>query len=404
MSEEEKKPEPSVPLPDDALAARKGFFDEIYASTQTSELKLKARTWRQQAATEAEKEEDKSLVYSEVDMDTIHVILNRVRSDFGPIFNKQGTFLDLGSGAGKACVAAALLHPFEKVVGIEKVQPLVEAATAAAEAYGNVQMPEDVHKPPLEFIVGDFAADFEAKLTDVAPKVTVCLAFATFYGQEQLDAMAKLAEAMPACSIFITVGQRLPEKLLIDLDRSPAKRYNVAAKKALALRGKAPEGIAIVAEPPENCPYGWFQVHSEEVQLAYGKSMFFIYKKIGAVFPFLQPEEAKFELTLSDPDSRLCANLFVKLSMKEKASNLVEVKYTKEDGTEEDFADGVPPGWEELEAIPKDGILKGAYKCAKEDTSFLFRKKLLEEYQYYIGGTGVWTAGAWEAAPVVAGA
>lgn len=30
-----------------------------------------------------------------------------------------GTFVDLGSGLGKVCFGAALLHPFSKVLGIE---------------------------------------------------------------------------------------------------------------------------------------------------------------------------------------------------------------------------------------------------------------------------------------------
>jgi hypothetical protein len=296
-------------------------------------------------------------------------------------------------------VAAGLLHPFEKVIGIEKVQPLVEAGVAATEVYNGIQS-EDLVKPPLELIAGDFAADFEAKLAEVAPKVTFCLAVATFYGKEQMDAMAKFAEAMPACSIFVTFGQKLPADLLIDLDRSPAQRYNLAAKKALAVRGKAPDGIAIVADTPANNPNGWFQVHSEEVQMAWGKSTYFVYKKIGAFFPFLKPEDAKFELSMEDEESRKCANLFVQLSMKEKASNLVELTYKNAEGTEEAMESGVPSAWEDLETIPKEGIFKGAYKCAKEDSNFEFRKKLLDEYQYFGGGTGAWKAGAWEATPV----
>lgn len=402
MAEVAAQAEASKPLGDDAFAARKACFDEVFASQQASDLKLKARTWRKQAATEAETKEDDTLVYSEIEIDTLNIVLNKVKTDFGPLFDSKGFFLDLGAGAGKACVAAGLLHSFEKVMGIEKVPPLVEAYSN--EAYNNVQVSEDFVKPPVKIEAGDFAADFDAKLADLAPSVTFALAVATFYGPAQLEAMVKLAEAMPACSIFVTFGQKLPAKLLIDLDRSPAQRYNVAAKKALSMRGVTPDGIAITADQPVNNPNGWFPVHSEEVQLAWGKSTYFVYKKVGAFFPFLQPEGAKFELSMEDEASRLCANLFVKLSMKEKASNLVECTYKNAEGTEDSFAQGVPAGWEDVEAMPKEGVFKGMYQCATEDCSFEFRKQLLTEYQYYSAGTGAWKAGAWEATPVSAGA
>merc|ERR1719188_2890102 len=52
-------------------------------------------------------------------------------------------------------------------------------------------------------------------------------------------------------------------------------------------------------------------------------------------FPFLQPENAKFELDLSRNDQRLCAMMFVQLATKEKfPHNLHDYGYTRADGTE----------------------------------------------------------------------
>ena len=48
-----------------------------------------------------------------------------------PLFANKGVFVDLGSGSGKACLAAQLLHPFEKVVGIETIQCLHDFANKA---------------------------------------------------------------------------------------------------------------------------------------------------------------------------------------------------------------------------------------------------------------------------------
>ena len=43
------------------------------------------------------------------------------------------TFVDLGSGVGKACVAAHLVFPFARVVGVEKRQNLVDAGNAVLD-------------------------------------------------------------------------------------------------------------------------------------------------------------------------------------------------------------------------------------------------------------------------------
>merc|ERR1712056_82118 len=50
-------------------------------------------------------------------------------------------------------------------------------------------------------------------------------------------------------------------------------------------------------------------------------------------FPFLQPENAKFDLDLSFYDQRLCASIFVALSLKEKPSNIICPKFIRHDGT-----------------------------------------------------------------------
>jgi hypothetical protein len=306
-------------------------------------------------------------------------------------------FVDLGSGAGKAVIAAGLLHSFEKVLGMEKMTCLAEEAAKAQDAYNNIERPEDAHRSAVELIKGDFVAECESRLVPQAHLITVCMAAATFYGKEQLEAMGTIAEAMPNGSIFITFGQKLPESLIIDVNRSPAKRYNVAAKKALSVRGREPEGIPIVSDPPENNPNGWFQVHSGEIEMVWGKSTYFIYKKIGAFFPFLKPEEARFELDLARPDQRLCASLFVALSVAEKASNLTEVTYKPEEGPEETFEFGLPATWTDPEAMPQAGVFKGAYLCETQDRNYKFRLELLEKYRGQRGGTGTWKNGVWDA-------
>jgi len=291
--EEEREPElqPAAPLPDDELESRQSIFDTIFADLTALDLKEKSKAERK----EQEKQDLKSLTYGEVDLATVHQLLNKVKSDHGPLYAGKGFFVDLGSGAGKNCIAAGLLHPFQKVVGIEIMQCLHTAAMAANEKYQEAQLPDGVVKPEMEFIQGDFVtAEFEEKLESIADKAVVCFAVSTCYGDAELKAMATMAKKMPDESVFITFTQGLPDSLLIDLDRDPSQRRAVAVKKALARRGVEPSTVEINVDPPVNDPFGWTLVHSEEVQTMWGSATCFIYKKI--VVPGLRPEPPSEEV------------------------------------------------------------------------------------------------------------
>jgi len=288
--EEPPEPEPVPPLSDEDFEARKEIFDEIFVGQGAIELKEKARAERKAQ----DREDIPSLKYSEMECSMVHQVLNKVKVDHGPLFESKGIFLDLGSGAGKVCVSAALLHPFEKVVGIETLQCLNTVANEAHEKYKEAQLPEGVLKPEIELIPGDFAAEFETKLEAIAEQVVVALAVATCYGEAELNAMAAVARKMPDESIFISFTQGLPESIVIDMNRNPARRRERAVRKALSRRGVEPSTIPIEVEPPVNDPFGWTLVHTEEMQMMWGPATCFIYKKI--VIPELRPppeEEGK---------------------------------------------------------------------------------------------------------------
>jgi SAM-dependent methyltransferase len=59
-------------------------------------------------------------------------------------------FVDLGSGKGQACFCASIEHPFERIVGVEFSEPLVETAQR------NLQQFEARHPgAPIEFVARD---------------------------------------------------------------------------------------------------------------------------------------------------------------------------------------------------------------------------------------------------------
>ena len=67
----------------------------------------------------------------------------------------KGTFVDLGSGTGKTCVAAALIHPFERVVGIELITGLYDISVGVKQIW-NVYTANMKSKPTaVEFINDD---------------------------------------------------------------------------------------------------------------------------------------------------------------------------------------------------------------------------------------------------------
>eukprot|EP00931_Biecheleriopsis_adriatica_P060178 TRINITY_DN36128_c0_g1_i1.p1 TRINITY_DN36128_c0_g1~~TRINITY_DN36128_c0_g1_i1.p1 ORF type:complete len:1545 (-),score=286.62 TRINITY_DN36128_c0_g1_i1:46-4680(-) len=98
-------------------------------------------------------------------------------------------------------------------------------------------------------------------------------------------------------------------------------------------------------------------------------------------FPFFQPENAVFELDLTYHDHRLCGNMIVGLALREKASNIRDAIWTKEDGTVDDFPMGVPRSWETN--IPTSGTFCCRYVCSADDRQFNYRKSLAQKNSYF---------------------
>lgn len=269
-----------MPLSNDEFEARRAIFESIFAQFPAQDVKQKSRKEREEK--ELDQPTSKSQGYSEMDVGALRALFDLLNDKFGPLYAGEGTFLDLGSGAGKACIAAGLLHPFQKVVGIEVLDNLHDVASAAQTRYNDpeqVQLPEGVAKPEFQFIRGDFVKDFESQVAPLAPEVKVCLAVSTMYRDDQLQAMTKLANLMPEGSFFITVTHTIGESLIIDINKNPKQRRARAVKKALAKRGLEPNGIEIVMEPPVNEPSGWRQLFRGQFEMEWGTPTCFIFKK-----------------------------------------------------------------------------------------------------------------------------
>ena len=89
---------------------------------------------------------DSSLTYGEITFDSFNTIINMSQV-------KNGVFYDLGSGIGKALVAASLLGNFEKIVGVEILDDVFAASQDVITSYKN-NVRENVCKN-IEIIHGD---------------------------------------------------------------------------------------------------------------------------------------------------------------------------------------------------------------------------------------------------------
>ncbi|CAE8689480.1 unnamed protein product, partial [Polarella glacialis] len=103
--------------------------------------------------------------------------------------------------------------------------------------------------------------------------------------------------------------------------------------------------------------------------------------RLGAVnlFPYIQPEQTKFNYKFHVNDQRIAASIFCLLCEKEKGQ-LQEPIYIKEDGTHDILPNGVPRSWSSMDGCPKGGSFSAIYITAPETRSLAARRDFLETY------------------------
>jgi len=100
-------------------------------------------------------------------------------------------------------------------------------------------------------------------------------------------------------------------------------------------------------------------------------------------FPFIQPEQATFELDLAVHDQRIAFHVLLSIRNKESERNLKEYSWTHPDGTIDPFPQGIPRRWDSLADIPKNGVFRAKYNSAPEDRNFAFRCSLMQRYGFW---------------------
>jgi hypothetical protein len=287
--------QPIPPLDEAQVQERSKLWEDIFAEWPANKVKLASIEERKANG----KEDDQSLTYGEIDFVTVNNLITMLKNQHTRLYAGEGIFLDLGSGCGKACVAAALTHKFEKVIGIESVACLDEVAQKANEKYKEVILAGEPppEKSEIQFIKGDFVADLAATLEPFAPQVAVCIAVATCFGDEQLNALGTLASKMSDNALFVTVSQELPDWIIGGEKKLSQERYRDQLKACLANRGTDPASVNVEQSPSDANSGGWRLVHVEKdvkmpvggAQIDPASTKLFVFKKM----PSLVVEQAQ---------------------------------------------------------------------------------------------------------------
>lgn len=143
-----------------------------------------------------------NLAYGELGFMGVAVILEQMRLACKEL-REGGIFVDIGSGSGKCCIAAALLHDFSVVRGIEIAAPLHKLAVEqVAPRYREMAGGEG--KTEVHFQCGDLTKP-EVNWDDADLVLCNCAVF----GEELMGELCKKTLNMKKGALFATSTRTL---------------------------------------------------------------------------------------------------------------------------------------------------------------------------------------------------
>ena len=176
------------------LRRRMAIYDYVFAGFPPYHGKQISRKARDE-----KKFRVSSLVYGEITYGPFYATLKKI--------DAKGTFVDLGSGAGKPVIAAATLGSFDKCIGVEYLQALVDASLDAKRRFDGHR----VSKIPFSSSAVDFV---QADVTDLTAydwsDADVLYANSTCFDDTLMAAIAHASARLKKGTTFITFTKRLP--------------------------------------------------------------------------------------------------------------------------------------------------------------------------------------------------
>lgn len=126
------------------------LYDELFRETGLEVGKTLSKREREEKSLN----DEKSLIYGEVEFDSFYRILRKINPPSG------GVFYDLGSGTGKALFVARLTRDFDKCIGIEILESLHGEASRIVQKYN------DQVRESLALGQSQYCAVFEGSFLD----------------------------------------------------------------------------------------------------------------------------------------------------------------------------------------------------------------------------------------------
>jgi SAM-dependent methyltransferase len=147
-----------------------------------------------------------TLVYGEISFNSFAVAVEKVKNKYGGLSKPGGIFYDIGAGTGKPALAAALLHDFDEVRGIEILDGLHSLSLELKEVWRKQivpLVPERKANTKITFLKGD------ATVMDWSDG-TFCFANSTCFDDTLMQRLAEGADNLPTGTFFVTFTKRWP--------------------------------------------------------------------------------------------------------------------------------------------------------------------------------------------------
>ncbi len=206
---------------DEALARRHLF--ESLTALDYDEARAASRNERKELG----KEREGTLTYGEVPYYAMAVILDKVldlRAELDPHHAsyapfREDVFIDLGSGAGRPCLAAASLYKFKACIGIEILQSLHDKALQAANEYKDLVLKGDNNDWVLSLGVTREVQTYNGSIFDLDQTYDwvsargIILANSTCFSKEMFAKIADLAANTHQRNIIVTFSEGLDDHL-----------------------------------------------------------------------------------------------------------------------------------------------------------------------------------------------
>lgn len=164
-----------------------------------------------------------ALLYGEIEPNEFAKLLQRIQHIYGHMHPgkgiPRGKFYDIGSGSGKPCLVAAMLHPFELCCGLETLAELCSLSDRLKNRYEK-KVKGSKASPPTGYNDDENKvrktqeiryANTDALSDDSWSEATMTFCHSTAFDDDMMRTIAETTELMEVGSVVITCTKPLPE-------------------------------------------------------------------------------------------------------------------------------------------------------------------------------------------------